>query len=146
MKETDIQAGIIKQIRGDGGHGHKWATDYAVGVPDLICGIPGLGVALIEVKFEKKWDLNRARTIKMEPKQILEINKYRATGGVAFGLVAVETMTDKLLQLCPIKGTEYGRRYYRKELLVNSIDYHPGVVDTGICDFLRNWWELHGAN
>jgi len=50
--ELNVQANILKSVIKGGGFGRKWASDFQVGVPDLILAMPGLGLWLCEVKHE----------------------------------------------------------------------------------------------
>ncbi len=49
-KELLFQRHIIQSYELSGGHARKWASDWAVGVPDLCCALPEFGGHFVEVK------------------------------------------------------------------------------------------------
>jgi hypothetical protein len=67
-KETQWQSKILTRVRGEGGYGRKWATQYSVGVPDLITATQR-GVLFIECKYEGDWNKATSRKIKFSEKQ-----------------------------------------------------------------------------
>lgn len=51
--EVYWQGKITDSIRKQGGAGKKWASQWLVGPPDLVLGVPSLGGVLMEVKLLK---------------------------------------------------------------------------------------------
>ena len=51
MSENKFQARIVRSIRMQGGFARKWASEYNIGVPDLIGAIPTIGTFFMEVKL-----------------------------------------------------------------------------------------------
>jgi hypothetical protein len=49
-KENDDQRDIVNSIIAEGGWAKKWASAYALGVPDLVCALPTIGNFVMEVK------------------------------------------------------------------------------------------------
>lgn len=50
--ELTVQKNILTSVIKGGGFGRKWASDFQVGMPDLILAMPRLGTWLCEVKHE----------------------------------------------------------------------------------------------
>lgn len=73
MRENDDQLDIIHSIKAAGGYAKKWATPYSVGVADLVCSLPGIGIFLMEVKMFGN---------KLEPKQEYEKEQFEKAGGL----------------------------------------------------------------
>jgi hypothetical protein len=132
--ELKWQTKIIKRIRDEGGYARKWATQFAVGVPDLITiGAKPVGAMFIECKFEKDWNTKVTRTIAFTPKQKAEavlINEW----GVCFGLVVVHSpklypfphailfpvvipLPDQTLRMTPLVGPGYSWKSTNEPLL-----------------------------
>lgn len=88
--EVTWQRKIIKRLCDEGGYGKKWATAYAVGVPDLILVTGALGLLVAEVKLEKNWNKNTDRTLGITSKQKKELNDIRDAGGSACVLLIVQ--------------------------------------------------------
>ena len=81
MKETDLQRVIRRTIAAQGhGYAMKWATDLMVGVPDLVCALPNVGMFLCEVKYERDWFTNTTRTIKLSDHQRVVGRRFTAAG------------------------------------------------------------------
>jgi hypothetical protein len=88
-KELKFQDHIIDSYKLAGGHARKWATDLQVGMPDLICSLPGVGVHLAEVKHRPEWGLFGCYRNPLTKKQILEATNYKNAGGLVFGYLVV---------------------------------------------------------
>lgn len=88
-KELKFQDHIIDSYKLAGGHARKWATDLQVGMPDLICALPILGVHLVEVKHRPDWKIGAPYANPLSIKQKLEAVKYSNAGGCVFGMVVV---------------------------------------------------------
>jgi hypothetical protein len=88
--EVAWQLKIIKRLREFEGEGHKWATPYTVGVPDLVVSTVPNGLMLWEVKIEKAWNTNTDRTIALTEKQTLCLNKYKKSGASVFVCVVLD--------------------------------------------------------
>jgi hypothetical protein len=88
-KEIDWQRHIIKRVREEGGYGKKWSSSFTVGPPDLILALPGFGALFVEVKLEKGWSSDTARTIDFSEKQKEEAQQLNAAGARCIGLVVI---------------------------------------------------------
>lgn len=97
-KEVEWQTKIIKRIRSEGGYAKKWATQYSVGVPDLVTVLndeqSGLAAShFFEVKLEKSWFKNTSRKIKLSEKQKYEISAL-AKAGARVGVILLAHLHD----------------------------------------------------
>ena len=94
MIETKWQTEICKVLNRhpDSYYAKKWASpDMNIGVPDLIIGSSGGFVRFTEVKRVVVSDLERfRRTVKISPKQQVELNRLAQAGLWAQVLVIVE--------------------------------------------------------
>lgn len=52
IKEVDVQSIIIDAVEANGGKGTKLSNRFLVGVADLLIKLPGVPLAVIEVKLE----------------------------------------------------------------------------------------------
>ena len=89
VNEVYWQTKIIERIRNEGGYGRKWATQYIVGVPDLIVSLNDYGPVFIEVKLEKKWTKNTERTIELTEKQTIELHLLSKASAHAIILLVI---------------------------------------------------------
>lgn len=92
LNEVKWQTKFIKRIRTEGGYARKWATQYTVGVPDLIAVLRHEFESqchFFEVKLEKNWFKNTNRTIDVSAKQLFELRSLQDAGAnVAVVLIA----------------------------------------------------------
>ena len=86
--ELKFQNIIINSYKEQGGYARKWASEWQVGVQDLICTFPGVGVHLIEVKHRPGWKGVEFKN-PMEKAQVSVAQHYRDAGGLVFGAVVV---------------------------------------------------------
>ena len=78
-KELLVQRQIIVSAKAQGGYGRKLATQFMVGMPDVLLGLPPFGLSLWEVKdfsavadkFDKQ--LSGSPTTPVTPKQSHEL-------------------------------------------------------------------------
>ena len=88
MSEIKDQREIAKSIRNRGGYAKKWASGYIVGVPDLICSLPGVGAFFMEVKTIHISRPDFKRSLAVTPKQRHELAGLVNSGAKAcIGLV-----------------------------------------------------------
>lgn len=128
MKEVAWQSKIIKRLRSEGAYARKWATQYAVGVPDLIIvGMAGMNFLqvsasmFVEVKIEKNWGINTRRTINLSKKQIVEIAAIHKAGGIVRVMVVLEhAPNDATVRL--VSGADVAKALASKEGVVLSRD------------------------
>ena len=92
--EVQWQAKIRSQVSDEGGYCRKWASDFQLGVPDLIV-VQGGVTCFWEVKkieISKMEDLGtRVRRANVTPKQYLELATMHKAGATAHVLLVVET-------------------------------------------------------
>lgn len=117
MNEVKLQTKLIKDLRKGGAYAKKWATQLSVGVPDIIAVVEGLTV-FTECKFEKGWNKNTARTIKLSPKQMHELNALRDAGANVVVVVFAE-----------IEGALYLAAFPSPRRSADGPGYEPFVVD-----------------
>lgn len=88
MPHTELkdQLDLINTIKKEGGYAKKWATHFAVGVPDLVCALPGVGNFLMEVKGPGSIPT---------PKQMYELTKFREAGGLS--LLTIVTRHEEVI-------------------------------------------------
>jgi len=73
MNELILQRLLIASTKRMGGYARKWATQLAVGVPDLIV-VRNDHVLFLEVKYIRKVPVGFKRTINVTSKQAIELN------------------------------------------------------------------------
>ena len=61
--EVEMQSKICRLVNEGGGFAKKWSSAYLAGVPDLILSLPGIGGVLMEIKYERNWTKNTARSL-----------------------------------------------------------------------------------
>lgn len=102
VSENEWQTRICKRIREQGGYAKKWASQFLIGVPDLII-ICGEFKWFVEVK---KIDCVESKPFKkrlnLTPKQRKEIQDIMESGGDAYVLVVFSvhegTLKGKVVQ------------------------------------------------
>ena len=96
--ELDWQRRVIKSAKAQGGWGAKWATQWTVGVPDLILCLHHFGLFAMEVKLFDSVKPGWSRKIHTTDKQKHELNKINEAGGIGFvGVVAKYESSNKAL-------------------------------------------------
>ena len=90
--EVQWQHKIIKRVKSEGGWGRKWSSTYAVGVPDLLLAHPNFGLIAVEVKLEKLWVKDTARTMNLSDIQIKTLNDMFLASARVCALVVVTKM------------------------------------------------------
>jgi len=101
--EIEWQTRICKSLKAEGGYGHKWASAYLVGVPDIVASLPRVGSFFIEVKLIDDVAEGFRRKIGVTDKQELELKKLVAAG--AFALVGVVSVVNKTVNLTFVPHT-----------------------------------------
>lgn len=110
MNENELkdQHEIMQSIYMQGGHARKWASRFQVGMPDLICSLPRVGIWLMEIKaIECRSIVSlaylREFVIPIKDKQRRELEKFDMAGGRAIIGVVLHIKRDKIkrLFLCP---------------------------------------------
>lgn len=86
-QELKFQDHIVDSYGLAGGYAKKWASEMAVGNPDLVCALPGVGVHLVEVKHRPDWRLGNEYANPLTAKQMQVARDYTKAGGVVFGAV-----------------------------------------------------------
>lgn len=77
MNELTLQRLLVVSTKKMGGYARKWATQLAVGVPDLIV-VRNDHVLFLEVKYIRKVAIGFKRTINVTTKQAIELNAIAA--------------------------------------------------------------------
>jgi hypothetical protein len=99
-RELAFQSHVIDSYKSCGGYGRKWATELMVGVPDLICTLPEIGLHLVEMKHRPEWSVDAQYRNPLTPKQKMEALAYVRAGGLAVGYVVVASSEAIGSQLC----------------------------------------------
>lgn len=102
-RELSYQNRIIESYSLYEGFARKWATNLYVGMPDLICALPGYGLHLIEVKHHPV-DPKKLSTFPdpRTPRQAFAALKYTNAGGeVYLGVVTGDVLSNSALRLVP---------------------------------------------
>lgn len=140
-KELDLQKRIIDRLKLEGGHGHKWATEWTVGVPDLVLAHSIFGLALVEAKLEVDWRINTTRTIQLTELQRLELQKYQDAGAKVACIVGVTRLSASRymrdLTLCPY-GIHHAGPIERDLLLDKGFNFTNNSLP-GFAEWLNHW-------
>jgi len=118
--ELEWQRRIIKSTKSQGGWGAKWATQWTVGVPDLVLCLPEPGVFVMEVKLFKDVKPGWSRQVGTTVKQRHSLSEINSAGGLALvGAVVKYSGTNRTLLVGVHPSTEV--------LSETSIDMRPSV-------------------
>ena len=103
--ELRFQNHIIDTYKAEGGTGKKWASEWAVGNPDLVLSCPGVGVHLAEVKHRPTFDPARSIQNPMSAKQKQAARDYIEAGGTVFLFIVVgeKAVNSRLCIYDPLK-------------------------------------------
>lgn len=97
--ELKFQKYITDNYKSAGGYAKKWASDLAVGNPDLVCSL--IVPHMIEVKHRPTWDGERPIKNPMTAKQVIEMDKWIDSGMVgALAIVTGEKAIGSVLHYC----------------------------------------------
>lgn len=96
MNEITLQRLLIKKMEQIGGYGRKWASVYAVGLPDLIMIRNGRS-AYVEMKYIKSTADKFRRKVDLTPKQTIELNKLQAAGAKAVVAVVIDHKDQRFM-------------------------------------------------
>lgn len=93
MNETEFKDIFCKSVKEQGGHTLRLAASSVVGLPDIVCAMPGYAPILLETKFIHNF--KKKRTIAYTKMQLHTLNTFNKTykkNGycLAFGLIGVE--------------------------------------------------------
>lgn len=121
-KELAFQKHIINSYKFWGGYAKKWASDLAVGNPDLACKLPDYPFHYIEVKHRPTWDGRRQINNPMTEKQKIEMKKWHNAGVVcALGVVTGDKAINSALYYCNPHGD-----YINESCVYDFVRYVPG--------------------
>ena len=132
-KELRFQNHIIDTYKAEGGTGKKWASEWAVGNPDLVLSCHGAGVHLAEVKHRPTFDPKRSIQNPMSAKQISAAKEYIAAGGsVYLFIVCGEKAPQSTLCIYdPLQGCS-------PDTLIATVPYQVGGKYKGLTDIMRS--------
>lgn len=124
QRELEEQTNIIKSLRAEGGYGRKISHRFAIGIPDLMTGLPPFVPALCEVKdlgaVVDKFD----REIGITDKQALELKRFsepyelhqtRYTPNRRAGFILVHIVHRKRHRLVALRREETRLTYAYEE-------------------------------
>jgi len=118
--ELEWQRRIIKSTKSQGGWGAKWATQWTVGVPDLVLCLPEPGVFVMEVKLFRDVKSGWSRQVGTTVKQRHSLSEINSAGGLGLvGAVVKYSGINKTLLVGVHPSTEV--------LSETSIDMRPSV-------------------
>jgi hypothetical protein len=103
-RELVFQSHILDSYANCGGYARKWASEWQVGVPDLICTLPDIGCHLVEVKHRPLWLSRPVWDNPLEPKQREICKDYMKGGAIVFvGVISggSKTTVDARLHVYP---------------------------------------------
>lgn len=98
MNEITLQRLLIKKMERIGGYGRKWASAFAVGLPDLILIRNGKSL-YVEMKYIRSMSKTFKRKVDLTPKQTLELNRIRGAGAQTLVAVVVDYMDEKYIMM-----------------------------------------------
>ena len=129
--ELKLQKHIIKLLKKEGGTGHKWATEWTVGVPDLVLAHPKTGLVLAEVKLETRWQSNTTRMIKLTDAQQIVLRRYSKAGASVLVLVGITHgyFDLKRVEICCFHSWRRGLAVSRDGLIYNR--HNPATSSFG---------------
>lgn len=90
--ELKFQDHICDSYAACHGYARKWATEWQVGMPDLVASLPHYGCHLAEVKHRPEFVMGGDYKNPLDPKQRQVARKYTEGGGLVFGLVVIESI------------------------------------------------------
>lgn len=134
MNELAYQSKLNAIIKQNGGYARKWATQFAVGVPDCIWVLNGV-TAFVEVKMVSVGP-SFDRKIAVTPKQVHELTRLQQAGANA--LVAVVLDNSKSASVC----------FYDKiaaDMRTNDKDNFVSMKHTLLHPVLRRVFNLSGG-
>lgn len=79
--ESELKTALVKSLRGAGWYARRIEDKYAVGIPDLLIGIPYGPTVMVEAK------LVRNQTFEPSPRQFIELQRWENKGGNELGRV-----------------------------------------------------------
>mgnify|MGYP006423657611 CR=1 FL=1 len=124
--ELDWQRRIIQSTKAQGGWGAKWATQWTVGVPDLILCLQGLGMFAMEVKLFDSVKPGWSRKIHTTDKQKHELSKINEAGGLGLVGVVVKYDSGKRVSLV---ASDPGRERLGENHQLPMVEWHNKSFD-----------------
>lgn len=88
MKESEIEARLVRGVEALGGRAYKFVSPGNVGVPDRLVVLPGGTVAFVELKTDT------GRLSPMQARQIRRLRELSADVTVVRGAEGVERFLD----------------------------------------------------
>ena len=100
MKEVDWQRRLAANVREQGGYARKWATQFSVGVPDLVIVHPSIDVAFVEVKRIVQMTPLSFKGGELMARQYAELQMLHHAGAFAAVLYVIEYLSKKRAIWC----------------------------------------------
>lgn len=119
--ELKFQKHIIDSYIIQGGYARKWATQLAVGEPDLVATVPVVGQHLAEVKHRPDWVIGGTYKNPLTPKQKDEAIKFINGGGRCVALIVVGSTSAIGSKLVVCDPTQH------EVMLKRHVLYHAGA-------------------
>lgn len=142
VKETAWQKKIIDSAKALQGYGKKWATQYSVGVPDLILSLPSYGLFLMEVKLIKDIPASGkfSRKVNTTDKQKLELRKFSKAGALScVGMITYCGPREVYLTVLPYDTEQFTSDDLQEGVTVRWNDPKENIGS------VRNMFDLHKA-
>lgn len=97
MKETDLQSKVVDSIREMGGFAQKCSNRFLIGVPDVLCQLPGFQASFWEVKKSpSKWQMPNPT-----PKQKQWLRDFTRAGGFGGVIYFMGNVNDIIVGIKP---------------------------------------------
>lgn len=124
IKEIQHQKKIIDAVKHHGGAGAKWSSAFEAGKPDLLLGIPGLGICMMEVKVFHDVKPKYFRNLEVTQKQSQTLKDFAETGGICMiGLVTDNGSRSRHLHIMHWKNTRFGEHMEDKEAVTGLMPH-----------------------
>lgn len=95
MRESELEACLVRGVKAVGGVAYKFVSPGSVGVPDRLAVLPGGKIVFVELKAED------GRLSRMQVYQIAQLRGLGADVRVVKGAAGVEEFLDWLREVSP---------------------------------------------
>lgn len=89
MREKEIEAELVREVKGMGGRAYKWTSPGNDGVPDRIVILPNQSPIFVELKTDK------GKLSALQQVQIKRLQELGQTVRVLYGLKEVQAFLEE---------------------------------------------------